>query len=126
MSAAEPTGARTDLRWVSIALLVLIAVRLLAAALIPLSPDETYYLSWSRFPAWSYYDHPPMIAWWIWAGTHLLGDTPLGVRLFAVLSLIPSSWALYLTGRALFEPRTAALSVIWINATLLVGVGGIS
>src|SRR5665213_1160860 len=111
-----------DRRWAIAAVLGFVALHLVAGALIPLSPDETYYLSWSRFPAWSYYDHPPMIAWWIWAGTHLLGETPLGVRLFAVLSLIPSSWALYVTGRLLFDPRTAALSVIWINATLLVGV----
>lgn len=103
-----------------------VALHLIAGAVVPLSPDETYYLSWSRFPAWSYYDHPPMIAWWIWAGTHLSGETPLGVRLFAILSLIPSSWALYATGRVLFEARMAALAAIWINATLLVGVGGIS
>jgi 4-amino-4-deoxy-L-arabinose transferase-like glycosyltransferase len=126
MSAAEPTGDRTDLRWVSIALLVLIAVRLLAAALIPLSPDETYYLSWSRFPAWSYYDHPPMVAWWIRGGTLLLGENPLGVRLFTVASTIPTSIAVYFTGKVLFDRATGALAVLFINATLLIGVGSIS
>jgi 4-amino-4-deoxy-L-arabinose transferase-like glycosyltransferase len=115
-----------DARWAIVAVLALTALRLVAAALIPLSPDETYYLSWSRFPAWSYYDHPPMVAWWIWAGTKLLGETALGVRLVTVLSIIPTSWALYETGRLLFDRKVAALAVLWINATLLVGVGGIS
>jgi 4-amino-4-deoxy-L-arabinose transferase-like glycosyltransferase len=112
--------------WAIVAVLGFAALHLLAAAIVPLSPDETYYLSWSRFPAWSYYDHPPMVAWWVAAGTRLLGETPLGVRLFFVLSSIPTSWALYATGRLLFERRVAALAAIWINATLLVGVGGIS
>ncbi len=115
-----------DTRWAIAAVLGFAALHLIAAALVPLSPDETYYLSWSRFLAWSYYDHPPMVAWWIAAGTKLLGETPLGVRLFFVLSSIPTSWALFATGRLLFDGRVAALAAIWINATLLVGVGGIS
>jgi 4-amino-4-deoxy-L-arabinose transferase-like glycosyltransferase len=115
-----------DTRWAIAVVLGFAALHLVAAALVPLSPDETYYLSWSRFPAWSYYDHPPMVAWWIAAGTKLLGETPLGVRFFFVLSSIPTSWALYATGRLLFDRRVAALAAIWINATLLVGVGGIS
>ena len=62
MSVGSPFLDR-DARRAAIAVLILVAIRLLAAALIPLSADETYYLSWSRFPAWSYYDHPPMVAW---------------------------------------------------------------
>ena len=115
-----------DKRWAIAAVLGFVALHLAAAAIIPLSPDETYYLSWSRFPAWGYYDHPPMVAWWIAAGTRLLGETPLGVRLLFVLSSIPTSWALYATGHRLFDRKVAALAVLWINATLLVGVGGIS
>jgi 4-amino-4-deoxy-L-arabinose transferase-like glycosyltransferase len=119
-------GIDREARWAIAAVLGFVALHLFAAAVIPLSPDETYYLSWSRFPAWSYYDHPPMVAWWIAAGTKILGETPLGVRLLFVLSSIPTSWALYETGRALFDRHVAALATLWINATLLVGVGGIS
>jgi 4-amino-4-deoxy-L-arabinose transferase-like glycosyltransferase len=126
MSVAEPTSDGAELRWVSIALLVLVAIRVVAAALIPLSPDETYYLSWSRFLAWSYYDHPPMVAWWIRGGTALLGENPLGVRLFTVASTIPTSLAVYFTGKILFDRRTGVLGVLFINATLLIGVGSIS
>ena len=114
------------LLWVAGAILVLIAVRFVAAGLIALSPDETYYLSWSRFPAWSYYDHPPMVAWWIAAGTALFGENPFGVRFFTVLSAIPTSVALYFAGKVLFDREVGALAVLWINATLLIGVGGIS
>ena len=63
--------------------LALVAARLLAAAIVPLSPDETYYLQWARFPGWSYYDHPAMGAWWIALGTALFGDNAFGVRVVA-------------------------------------------
>ena len=120
-----PTAPRRNLIWVSGAILLLVAVRLVAAALIPLSPDEAYYLDWSRFPAWSYYDHPPMAAWWIAAGTALFGDSAFGVRVVAVLSGIPTSIAVYLTGRVLFNETVAERAALWINATLLIGVGSI-
>ena len=58
----------------------MVAARLVAAAFIPLSPDETYYFDWSRFPSWSYYDHPPMGAWWIALGTWVFGANPFGIR----------------------------------------------
>ena len=73
---------------VSLALIaVLIVLRAVMAAQLPLSADEAYYWLWSKRLAFGYYDHPPLIAWAIRAGTSLLGDTPLGVR-FAGLSLI--------------------------------------
>ena len=38
-------------------------LKVLFAALLPLTADETYYWVWSWFPDWSYYDHPAMTAW---------------------------------------------------------------
>ena len=43
------------------ALLALTALRLVVAALVPLSPDEAYYWMWSRHLAGGYFDHPPMV-----------------------------------------------------------------
>jgi hypothetical protein len=53
----------------------------------PLHNDEAYYWMYSKYPAWGYYDHPPMIAAMIKAGYTLLTNE-LGVRLFIVLSQI--------------------------------------
>ena len=52
-----------------------LTVRLVVGALGPLTEDEAYYLLWSMKPAFGYFDHPPMIAWWIWPGRQLAGDT---------------------------------------------------
>jgi 4-amino-4-deoxy-L-arabinose transferase-like glycosyltransferase len=67
-------------------LAIAIAVRLVAAALVPLVPDETYYWEWSRHLAAGYLDHPPAIALVIRLGTLMLGDTMLGVRIGSVVA----------------------------------------
>ena len=61
-------------------------VRLFVAATTPLFPDETYYWEFSRRLAAGYFDHPPVIAWLVKAGTLVFGDTSLGVRFGAVLA----------------------------------------
>ncbi len=47
---------------------------------IDLSEDEAYQWVWSKHLALSYYSKPPMIALAHWFGTHLWGDTEMGVR----------------------------------------------
>ena len=49
-----------------------------------LDDDEAYYWVYSKFLAWGYFDHPPMIALMIKAG-YFFFKNELGVRLFSVL-----------------------------------------
>jgi 4-amino-4-deoxy-L-arabinose transferase-like glycosyltransferase len=107
-------------------LLALTAVRLLVAATAPLAPDEAYYWVWSRALAPGYLDHPPMIAVSIAAGTALLGDTPLGVRLLGPLGAAAGSLALWDAGRRMFDPRAGLAAALLLNATLLLGVGAVT
>src|SRR5262249_28472159 len=69
--------------------------RLWAATKVGLAPDEAYYWLWSQTPAFGYADHPPMIAWWIWLSTGILGNTPLGIRMLPVVSALLASIAVY-------------------------------
>jgi hypothetical protein len=63
--------------------LALVAWRLVAAALTPLTFDEAYYRMWSKHLASGYYDHPPMVALVIRLGTMISGDTEQpGSRIF--------------------------------------------
>ncbi len=124
----NPTATRrTPISWRAAALIILamVAARLVAAAFIPLSPDETYYFDWSRFPSWSYYDHPPMGAWWIALGTSVFGANPFGIRVVAILAGLPIALTVYLTGRILFDRATGIRAALWTNATFLMAVGGI-
>src|ERR1700754_1489227 len=108
--------------WLTIAALVVL--RLVAAAVTPLTFDEAYYWMWSKGLAGGYYDHPPMVALVIRAGTLIAGDTEFGVRLFSILLALPMSYAVYRTAAILFGgQRVAATATILLNVTLMAAVG---
>src|SRR5437588_112836 len=111
-------GPRQGLPWKLIGLTAaLLAIRLVIGALLPLTEDEAYYRIWALTPALGYYDHPPMVAWWIWLGSHLVGDDPLGVRLIAILSSTLTSFLVFdLTRLAGATGSDAERAGIWYNA----------
>ena len=103
----------------------LTTLRLLVAALSGLVFDEAYYRLWALAPSFGYYDHAPMVAWWIAVGRSFIGDTALGVRLLAVLSIWIGSLFLWRTAILLFDQKIADRAVLFFNAMLIVSVGGI-
>ena len=108
----------------SLAILALVALRLVAAAWTPLTFDEAYYWMWSKHLAGGYYDHPPMVALVIRAGTMIAGDTEFGVRLVSILLALPMSFAVYRAAAILFGGvQVAASAAILLNATLMAAVG---
>lgn len=70
--------------------------------------DETYYWTWSRALAWSYFDHPPMIAWAIAA---------MGIRGTALLSGLGAMGLVFLLARETYGENAAA-----VRAAALFGV----
>lgn len=104
--------------------LALVALRLVAAAWTPITFDEAYYWIWSKHLAGGFYDHPPMMALVIRAGTMIAGDGPFGVRLVSVLLALPMSYAVYRSAAILFGgQRVAATATILLNVTLMAAVG---
>jgi 4-amino-4-deoxy-L-arabinose transferase-like glycosyltransferase len=102
---------------------LLLVLRAVMAGLLPLSADEAYYWLWSKHLAAGYYDHPPMIAWLIRAGTLLLGDTPLGVRLMGVTLSLPASWFVWKAARLILgDDNRAGLALLFFNLTLMISV----
>lgn len=103
--------------------LLLIVLRGVAAALLPLSADEAYYWLWSKHLAAGYFDHPPMIAWLIRAGTAVFGDTPFGVRVMGVLLSLPASWFVWRAAASVLKDEDrAALAALLFNLTLMTSV----
>jgi len=112
-------------RWLA-ALLAVTALRLVVAAVTPLSPDEAYYWVWSRVLQGGYLDHPPMVALFIRAGTLLGGEDAFGIRLMGPIVLAVASLMLADAANRLFpDQRPGNWAAALLNATLLVGVGGI-
>ena len=115
-------------RRLSLALLIAAVTlgRLLAAHFIPLTEDEAYYRLWAQHLHLGYYDHPPMIAWWIAAGTQILRDQAIGIRLLPVLAAGLATWLVSdITQILSSEPRTGFRAAVWYNATITIGAGGI-
>lgn len=73
----------TDKRFF-ILLSLIFVLNLIQAYATPVSEDEAYYWVWSQYPAWGYFDHPPMVAWWNFIGNSIFNCT-LGVRFFGIL-----------------------------------------
>ncbi len=112
---------RTRLPW--LILLTGLAARLIVAARFPLLADETYYWTWSRALAAGYFDHPPVIAWIIAAGTTLFGDTALGVRFVPVLLGTVAGAALVGAARHWAGDRAALHAALLITLVPLAGAG---
>ena len=115
----EATGEAAALRLALAAIAAVVLLRFPLGATANLAEDEAYYWLWSTHLAWGYYDHPPMIALWISAGTSIFGQTEFGVRFASLASAIAGSYLLYRASFSFFRDRAAAwLCVIWMNATL--------
>jgi 4-amino-4-deoxy-L-arabinose transferase-like glycosyltransferase len=106
-----------------IAIAILIALRFIAGAVLPLSADEAYYWLWSRHLAAGYYDHPPAIAFLIRGGTMLFGDTAFGVRVLPLLLSVAAGWFVWRAAALLLkDERAGPLSCLLFNLTLMVAV----
>lgn len=92
-------------------------INLLQAYFTPISEDEAYYWLWSQNLDWGYFDHPPMVAWWVSLGYKLF-QNELGVRLITVLlnSFSLFFWAQILNPKTIKQIRLFAV----ITASTLV------
>jgi 4-amino-4-deoxy-L-arabinose transferase-like glycosyltransferase len=117
------SGQERQIRTVIVFLAALLAVRAFVAAATPLAFDEAYYWQWSKNLAWGYYDHPPLVAFMIRAGTVLFGDTSFGIRVFPLLLSILATAAVWRAGAILLgSERAGALSALLFNAMPMIGV----
>jgi 4-amino-4-deoxy-L-arabinose transferase-like glycosyltransferase len=82
---------RTQARgWIA----ALYALHLALGAWIPLGDAEAYYWLWSRDLEWSYFDHPPLIAWLLRASGLVFGDGAFAVRFVPATLAALTAWVL--------------------------------
>jgi 4-amino-4-deoxy-L-arabinose transferase-like glycosyltransferase len=99
-------------------------LRLLYAAFLPLAPQEAYYWNYSRHLDLSYFDHPPMAAYFIKLTT-LLGTSAFSIHLAAILLSIPMTIAVYRLAAMLFDERVGFWSAVTINLTFIYALGAL-
>lgn len=87
---------------------VCFAISFIQQGSIGLGPDEAQYWTWSQDLSLGYYSKPPGIAWQIWLGTNLFGNTELGVRFGAIIVGALLSLATFSLARACgLKPETS-------------------
>jgi 4-amino-4-deoxy-L-arabinose transferase-like glycosyltransferase len=106
----------------TILIVVLLMLPRLAFALkFGLIGDEAYYAIWSFHPAFNYFDHSPSVAWIIWLGRTLFGESAFSVRSLFLLADLITSAALYRMATLLFGRREIG-AVAAIAYAVTVGV----
>lgn len=78
------------------ALIATLAFRLWLAAVMPITGDEAYFIWWGKVPDWGFYDHPPMVGWW----------------LALLLMVSDAGWWLRLP--VLLQPGVLAIGIAWL------------
>lgn len=122
MSAQSGTNAGTEPQyglWALVALLVLLALRVMALWFnqTDLFFDEAQYWFWGKEPAFGYFSKPPMIGWVIAGVTNVCGDTEFCARLASPILHFGSALFVFGAARALYDARIGAWSAV-VYATL--------
>ncbi len=105
--------------WFWAVLLLAFAVRVVLASGLDLTPDEAYYWEYSRRLDLSYFDHPPMVGYVIALFRSFLGDSPLAVRLPALIAILVISRLMFLIGKEVDgEARTGFFAALIPHVTV--------
>ncbi|MFM9909595.1 MAG: ArnT family glycosyltransferase [Chitinophagaceae bacterium] len=93
--------------------------KLIIGSIIELSNDEVYYVSYSYFLQWNYFDHPPGIAILLKIfSANLKWNNEFFVRLGPVVCGATSTWLIYLIGKKFYNQLKG-----WIAAVLFTASG---
>ena len=95
-------------------LLVGLLVRSIIAFKLPPGYDEAYYYLYTQNPAWSFFDHPPMVALTTALGLWVSGDqvSQLTIRVGTLLTHTATLGFLYLAAVRLFGENVGRLTLI--------------
>jgi 4-amino-4-deoxy-L-arabinose transferase-like glycosyltransferase len=112
-------------RWDIWALIIIVGTTLVRTAFVmsgqlDLVQDECQYWDWSRRLQLSYFTKGPLVAYIIAGGTEIFGNTPLGVRIGAILGFMGFQIVLYLgISRLMLRPFMGFLALAVVNSMLL-------
>lgn len=88
-------------------------LKLTLAAVIPLTGDEAYYTAYGEYPDYGYYDHGPVIGWWLSAALSL-GKTVWLVRLPAVLATLGVGVLLWQALRSIDVEKAGLAAAVYL------------
>ncbi|EFA71025.1 ArnT family glycosyltransferase [Cylindrospermopsis raciborskii] len=100
-------------KWAIAILLWGFVFRMTCAIYLNTGLDEAYYYLYSQNLDWSYFDHPPLVAFTTGIGVWLTGEvTPFTIRIGGVVLYTGTLIFSYLASRKLFGDRVATLTLV--------------
>ena len=93
-------------------------------AFLPLHGDEAYYWVWSHHLQTGYYDHPPMIAYFI-AVTNFISESEWGVRLVNIFCMATAGLYIFKLAAEMFDKHIALNAVLIFSTIILTHAGQI-
>jgi undecaprenyl-diphosphatase len=102
----------------------IVLFKIFLSATTSLHPDEAYYWLWSQNLAFGYYDHSPMVAWFIKITT-LFSNSELFVRFSSIIVTIILSILTWKFVKKIFNETVACASVVVLNTLPLMLVGSV-
>lgn len=94
-----------------------LAMKMLLAAVIPITSDEAYFVVWAQHPDYGYYDHPPMIGWLL-RFMLLAGRSEIFLRMPAILSTVLIGIGIYLLLRRTDEEKACLVGTLFLASPL--------
>lgn len=93
--------------------LILLVFRAWFSAILPMTGDEAYFVLWGEHPAGGFYDHPPMVGWWL-SGLLAVSRAEWVLRLPALLLPLVLAWGGWWLVRphGVARARVAALLIL--------------
>jgi undecaprenyl-diphosphatase len=103
---------------------LLMSFKIFLSATLELHPDEAYYWLWSVHLDLGYFDHSPMVAYFIKATT-LFSHCELAVRFSSIIVMIFLSFLIWRLAKKMFDEKVACASVIVLNTMPIMMIGSI-
>ena len=105
--------------WIAVLLALIVVGNIAGLFGVGVHTDESYYWVWSRYLDWSYYDHPPLVAWMIRLSSELFGTNRFSLRFPAVLAWLATVFVVYQIASRMFSANRLAG---WLAALVLVSI----
>lgn len=104
---------------------IIILYKIFLSCVLELHPDEAYYWLWAQHLSFGYYDHSPMIAYFIKLTT-LFSDSEVFVRFSSIIVTVILSFLMWNFTKKLFgDERVASAAVIIVNTLPLMLIGSV-
>jgi 4-amino-4-deoxy-L-arabinose transferase-like glycosyltransferase len=96
-------------------LIIYVCCLFLASFFIIPTLTSLYYYAWGKHLDWSYFDGPPMIAYFFYISHAIFGNTFFSINIVGYLCFVAGTYYIYKTGCLLRDKQTGLISaLIWI------------